>query len=320
MKRRLRILLASGAVVAGALSACTGIPSSSSPQIVVAKIGGGAQPSAPSITPAPNADPRTIVTDFLEASITDDPGHRAARTFLTPDANTRWADTTVTVVNTDFRISNFENGVVTLTARKIGSVNPAGTYTPDLQGDGTGDVEVPFVFGMKTVNGQWRIDTLPNGVILTSSSFDGLYTQHRLFFYDLAEQHLVSDPRFSQLTDPTSLANWLVQQLVAGPSPELQNAVINEFPQQLDPHRVTVTIGSPSSIEIPGSGELGAKTLSLLAAQIAITLTQSLAIGELTIVDASRSITIPQTHAATFSAADFPAALTPAMTAPRSTT
>jgi hypothetical protein len=303
------------AVICGALSGCTGIPSQSSPQIVVNRIGAGAQSSAPAITPAPDSPPRTIVSDFLDASASMDV--LSARKFLTADANTRWLVSTVTVIDSAFQISTFANGSVTLTARKIGSLNAAGTYTPDLQGDGGGDVPVPFVFGLKSVNGQWRIDTLPNSVILTSDQFDALYTQHRLYFYDLAEQHLVPDPRFTQLTDPASLAGWLVQQLVTGPATELQNAVINEFPQQLDPRRVTFTLGPLSTIDLPGSSQLDAKTLNLLAAQIATTLTQVPSIGDLKIVDAGRAIPIPQAGGVPFSAADFAAAL-PSAVAPES--
>jgi hypothetical protein len=254
------------------------------------------------------------VSDFLDASAAMDV--LSARKFLTADANTRWLVSTVTVIDSAFQISTFANGSVTLTARKIGSLNAAGIYTPDLQGDGGGDLPVPFVFGMKSVNGQWRIDTLPNSVILTSDQFDALYTQHQLYFYDLAEQHLVPDPRFSQFTDPTLLAGWLVQQLVTGQATELQNAVINEFPQQLDPRRVTFTLGSPSTIDIPGATQLDAKTLNLLAAQIANTLTQVPSIGDMKIVDAGRPITIPQAGGVAFSAADFSAALPPAVVSP----
>jgi hypothetical protein len=281
-------LLTCLAVICGALSGCTGIPSQSPPQIVVNRIGGGAQTSAPAITPAPDSPARTIVSDFLEASAAMDV--TAARKFLTADATTRWLTSTVTVIDSAFQISTFANGSVTVTARKIGSLNAAGTYTPDLQGDGGGDVPVPLVFGMKSVNGQWRIDTLPNSVILTSDQFDAQYTQHRLYFYDLAQQYLVPDPRFTQLTDPASL-------------------VINEFPQQLDPRRVTFTLGSPSTIDIPGASQLDSKTLNLLAAQIATTLTQVPSISDMKILDAGRPITIPQAGGVKFSPADFPAAL-----------
>ncbi|MDP9094699.1 MAG: hypothetical protein M3N95_17605 [Actinomycetota bacterium] len=316
MKHPVPGLLVCAAVVCGALSACTGIPSQSAPQVVVTRIGGGAQPSAQASTPAPDSPARTIVADFLDASAAPDVTHHTAREFLTADASTRWSDATVTVIDSAFQISTFVNGAVTVTARKIGSLNAAGTYTPDLQGDGGGDVPVPFVFGLKSVNGQWRIDTLPNGLILTSDQFDGLYTQRQLYFYDLAEQHLVPDPRFTQLTDPAALAGWLIQQLVTGQAPELQNAVINEFPQQLDPRRVTFTLGSPSTIDIPGSSQLDAKALNLLAAQIATTLTQVSSIVDMKVVDAGRSITIPQAGGVKFSPADFPGAPAPAVASP----
>jgi hypothetical protein len=307
-------VLATCAVGAALLSGCTGVPTSSAPQVVVNKIGGPSQGGDLPITPPPDADPRTIVLDFLDAVATGNP-HTAARGFLTPEARNRWQDATVTIVD-DFTISNPVNGTVTVSAHKIGALSTTGVYTPDLAGDGTGVNPVTFSFAMTHTSGQWRIESLPTGVLVRLNDFKRLYFQRELYYYDLAEQHLVPDPRYTAIVDPQLLADWLVTQLVGGPRPELQSAVTTEFPAQLDPARVTVALGAPSTVNLPGAGQLPATTRNRLAAQLAVTLVQVSSVNELALVDTGRPITIPQAGGTRFSAGEFQNAVSPPISTP----
>lgn len=304
------VFLIAGAMLAG----CTGIPSTSSPQIVANRVGGATQGGELSTAPPVDACARCIVADYLGALATHDPHHTAARSYLTTAARTQWSDKVVTIVDST-TVSNLTDGVVSVTGRQLGTLGSTGAYTPSLAGDGTGGTAVTFSFGMKQVNGQWRIDTLQNGVILSSASFQQFYAQQELYFFDLSGQHLVPDPRFTEIVDPALLATWFIGGLITGPSPGLQNALTTEF-GQADPARVTVTIGSPSTVELPGAGQLDGPTRSLLAAQVSVTLAQDPAVSELSIVDAGRAVTIPQTGSTRFSASDFQAAVTPANPAP----
>jgi hypothetical protein len=280
------------------LAACSGVPSNSSPQ-VIKRVGAAAQPSDIAVTPQPGEGPREIVSDFLTAVATADTNHTAALGFLTADAQQRWLDNTVTVLQTD-TVSNFDNGAITVSGQKAGSVSATGAFTPALQSFGGS-------FGLTQVKGQWRINSLPNGVILSEASFEALYAQHALYFFDLAEKHLVPDPRFSTLTDPGLLASWLVTQLVAdNPTAVLQNAVTTELPAQNDPKGVSVTIGEPTTVTLPGASQLDGPTRNLLAAQLAITLAQVPTIHSLQVVDTGRPVTIPRTGGTTFSTLDFP--------------
>ncbi len=194
------------------------------------------------MSPPPNADPRTIVSGFLTANALVDVHHNSARDFLTPDAKNRWSDTTVTVVSSE-QISNFQHGSVTVHGTKLGTVSASGVYTPVLQGNGTSGTGFEVPFGMKKVRNQWRVDTLASGLILTSDAFQRIYQQRTVYFYDLMEQHLIPDPRYTALSD-SLLANWLVGQLASAPRPELQNAMSSELPAQTDPRRISVILGS----------------------------------------------------------------------------
>jgi hypothetical protein len=311
MKAAARTLACLGAA-AVLLGGCTGIPRSSAPQVVQPV--GIAQPISPAaITPQPGADPRSIVTGFLANNVTDDEHHSAARAYLTPEAKNRWSDTTVTVVDNP-QVGNFgADDTVTVLGHEIGTVDSSGIYSPSLQGDGTGTggVAVRVSFGLKLVDGQWRIDALQNGLIMSAEEFQQHYQQHVVYFYDLAEKHLVPDPRFSPLIDPALLATWLMAQFVAGPREQLQSAVSTELPAQTDPRRVTVTLGTVIQIEVPGASQLDPNTRGRLAAQVASTLDQVSPGSPMSITDGGRPITIPSLSGDRFTAAVFSDALSP---------
>lgn len=307
MTRRLLALLAVAVLL---LSACTGVPKSSAPQVVT-PVGVARTGAAPSVTPVPDADPRTMVRDFLTASALGDEHDASARDFLTPDARNRWLDTTVTVVNS-LQVSNYESGSVTVHGQKIGTISAAGIYAPVLQGDGS----VSFPFRMKRIKGQWRIDTPPSGLVLSYADFQRVYQQRKIYFYDLPEQHLILDLRYSSLTDSSLLANWLVAQVATGPRPELQNAVSTELPAQTDPRRVTVILGSPATVEVPGASQLDLGTRARLAGQLALTLDQVTPGSVMSILDGGRPVVVSSAGSTRFTASGFAAAVNPAVAPP----
>ena len=315
-RRRRRALGAFAACLAGAvLAGCGGVPSHSSPQVI--KRVQVAQPNNVTVTPEPGADPREIVSEFLQAVATSDTNHTAARGFLTTEASARWSDSTATVLQGPIVVGNFDNGTVQVSGQPVGTLSATGAYTPVLQGDGDGGPSLGFSFGLEQVKGQWRISTLQKGIILSQASFEQLYNQRELYFYNqdqnpaYDEKYLIPDPRFTPLNDPSLLASWLVTQLVGGPSAPspLQNAVASAFPAQTDATRVSIVMGTPARITLPGAGSLDGTTLDLLAGQLANTLAQVSGISTLQIVDAGRAVRIPQSGSTTFSQLDFAAAV-----------
>lgn len=312
---RRRAAAAVAVLVAAVLSGCTGVPGNSAPQVVT-KVGGAPLPGDLTTAPPPGADQRTIVADFLNVAATDDPHHTAARAFLTPDAQQRWQDSTVQIVD-GFTIGTPQAGAVSVSGRPVGTITAAGIYRPELTGEGTGGPNaLSLSFTMKQIAHQWRIDALPSGLLLDSAQFERLYTQRELYYFDQPQQRLVPDPRFTAITDSAQLANWLVVQLVAGPRPELQNAVTTEFPAQLDPKQVSVTVGSPSVVTLPGAAQLNEATRNRLAAQLAVTLVQVSSVNEVSITDSGKAVTIPVAGSTRFSAGMFQAAVSPQTSAP----
>ncbi|SDJ33554.1 Lipoprotein LpqB beta-propeller domain-containing protein [Frankineae bacterium MT45] len=312
--RNRQICVALITLVALLCAACTGVPTESSPQ-VVRGLGDVTSASAPSIAPIPNADPRTIVQGFLQANISDvDDHHAAARAFLTVDARGKWNDNTITVVDSyTVGVSDPANNVA-VTGQQVGSIDARGIYTADLSGDGSVGDSVAFTFVMRQENGQWRIQQPPNGLIVQRSDFESRYSLQTLYFFDLAQQRLVPDVRYTSLADPQAIASWRLTQLITGPRPELVNAV-QQLPLQTSATRATVTVGDPVVIELPGSSQLEPETLTRLAAQLAVNFDPDATFANLRITDGGKPVTIPGVGQ-TFSRNQFSVAQPPTTATP----
>jgi hypothetical protein len=300
---RLRLLAGLLAIVAG-LAACSGVPSSSQPQ-VVRSVGGDESTAAAPETPAPGADPRSIVEGFLAANVSTDIRHTDARQYLTTDAQRRWQDGSATIVD-DVRPGLPDaSGDVTVTAQRVGTVTADGIYTSALRDPNGGDTDpITFTFGMiKNADGQWRIDQLAPGVIVSEQDFESAYRQYPLYFFDTTEQVLVPDMRYTA-TAGQSLASFLLAQLVAGPRPEL-SAMISELPDQPAASNPTVTMGSPTEIDLVSIRQLPSATLTRLAAQLAYTMDSVSGLRTMRIVEAGAVVDLAG-HPNEFSAADFP--------------
>lgn len=295
------------------VAGCTGVPSSSAPQTVEPLHTAGAS-GGPAASPSPNADPRTIVQSFLSANATNAGGDTLAGAYLTSAARNRWSDNTATIVADDYSISTYDATTrsVTVYGHVLGTLNAAGIYTPSLLGIGEGGPRRQFRYVLAKVAGQNRIDQLPNGLLLSDEQFRTAFQQQVLYFYDASETYLVPDVRWNALSDTAALATWLLSQLVAGSRPELQNEVSTDtLPTQADARNLTVHLGSPTKIEIPGSSLLAPAVRDRLAAQVGYTLLEPLSEHSMTVTDGGKAVTIPSVGGVEFSAADFPSAKGP---------
>lgn len=294
------------------VAGCTGVPTSSAPQ-TVEPLEASSPNTLPTIGPPLNADARTLVEAFLAANAVNAITPNAARSFLTSAASSRWSGAMATIVS-DQSIGTYSESKHTLTVygRVLGTVNADGIYTPQLDAQGEGGTRVPFPFTLVKVGGQYRIDQLHNGLLLTEQEFQTTFQQHVLYFYDVAEDHLVPDLRWSALDDRAQIAEWLLTQLINGPRPELQNAVSTDtLPAQADARHITVALGTPTRIEIPGSSQLAPGVRNRLAAQVSQTLLDTVSGRPIQFTDGGTPVNIPYVHDDQFSAADFAAALGP---------
>jgi lipoprotein LpqB-like beta-propeller protein/sporulation and spore germination protein len=286
------------------LSRCTGVPGSSTPQVVRTVADGGQDQPQELSTPAPGVVPKILVQNFLAVSSSDAGRHASARTFLTPAARSSWTDSTVTVVASTPSVGSYTPGKpVVASAVQLGTVSN-GIYSPSLQ---TGRApRTQFTFGISTVGGQYRINTLRNGLILTEQQFVDSFVPRSLYFFDLAHRYLVPDLRWTPDDDPLQASEVLVNLLAAGPNPTLQNAVnTDSLPAQAGTRHINVTGGDPVRIEIAGSAQLASGAKNRLAAQIAATLADVDRGRSLQISDGGTPVTVPAAGAKEFSSSDF---------------
>ncbi|MGW7818948.1 LpqB family beta-propeller domain-containing protein [Streptomyces puniciscabiei] len=191
--------------------------------------------------PAEGAGPAEIMQGFLEALTSDDPAYDTARKYLTPEAARSWRpeqSTTVLAngpsIEPECRAGNGRetaNSVTcVLAGSRVATVDSQQAYQP---ADGSYQKKVHLARDPK--NGQWRIDALPDGVVMGKSDFQRNYTSVDKYYFassttggSTGEPVAVADPVFVRSkVDPMT---QMVRSLVAGPTRWLGPVVRSSFP------------------------------------------------------------------------------------------
>jgi hypothetical protein len=313
MSRIPRGRLALVAAVVVVLAGCSGVPTTSVPQ-VVRTLNGAVQASpGPTISPAPGVDPRTLVKQFLEAGVTNDNSKTSAKYFLTEAAANGWQTTNVTVLDSDPTFGTFDpsKSTVTVTGLPVGAVDDTGEYTPK-----SAPITKSFTFGLVQVSGQWRINKIPAplGLIATQADFTSASPAYRrvpLYFATKAGVGAAADPvklvpdvRYSSL-DQLTLASWLLNQLISGPGPALANRLDKLAYTGTATSGATVSSLNPIKVSIPGISQIDSATLKTVAEELAYTFNGAFPFAQIEIYDQTKPV--PLAGAPTFSRANFPA-------------
>ncbi len=281
MSPRTRRLRASAALLAAAaLAGCVSIPTSG-------PIGEGspAPVELEALIPLPlgpleNADEEEIVAGFLraaQAGVFQD--YSTARQFLAPGAN--WDPRAVTMVaSEDPTVVRTAEGSVEVEVSVAATVDATGAYKG--QAPAAEPVEMPFE--LVRLAGQWRIASLPDGVVFRESAFTNAYTPVPVYFAAPEPEGApvlgVPDVRWLPTTNRSLLLLRVVQALFGGPSPWLRDAVVTAVPNLAEAVEdvtgpdaagvVTVALSSDvNTVELPE----GAR--ELLQAQLEATLMSS---------------------------------------------
>ena len=304
MTRRRGTLAALAALAAVLLSGCTGIPSESQPQVVATLPAVEPPPNQQVAPPTPGESPRAIIKGFLDANLSTDAEHTVAKAYLTPEARSTWSTSTSNVSVVDgIRVGTLSGDQINVTVDdRVGSVDSVGEYTPNLDASQSTAAKV-FAFRLRQVNSQWRISELPTGLIIEYDDFIPNY-RRTLYFFDSTNSYLVPDVRYTALADQ-SLSTWLLDQLIAGPRPELSDIARNAMPQ-IDARNVRATLSASRelSINLPGSSHFDPDRLRHLAAQLAFTYDSAEQGSAIRITDGSTVVALPN-GLTTFTTEDF---------------
>ncbi|MGW2028945.1 LpqB family beta-propeller domain-containing protein [Streptomyces sp. NPDC001811] len=224
--------------------------------------------------PADGAGPGEIMQGFLEALTSDDPGYDTARKYLTAEAARTWRperSTTVLAngptIETDCRPGGREetNSVTcVLAGSQVATVDAQQAYQP---ADGTYRKKLHLTKDPKS--GQWRIDGLPDGVVMGKSDFQRNYTSVGKYYFASdasvgasGQPAAVADPVF--VRSKVDAMTELVRSLLKGPTTWLRPVVRSSFPTGTglqkgvsglapdDQNKVTVPLNLKPSRVTPG--------------------------------------------------------------------
>lgn len=248
------------------LTSCTTLPGKSSPEAVSTY---STTPAMAEVVQPTRGNPSDLMLrDFFTASTHPLADHEAARKFLTSAADSNWEANGEVFVLDKMEIASdgqASEDRITYKVRGnlIGSVGSGGAYTPLFTGYETN-------YDMVRVDGEWRVDALPNAVIVDRSDFTAAYQPRNIYFLDQQKSVLAPDRRWIY-THQQSTAASLVSLLITGPRPSLHAGVHSMISanataqtRDLDGHGV--------SVDFTGLTSLSVAERELLAAQVVWTL------------------------------------------------
>lgn len=193
------------------------------------------------VSPEKGAPPPQIVWGFLEATTSDETRFATAREYLTPEAARNWDPfARTTVLSGGPQVSRERSPAdredygytVMVTGTRMAEVDDDHSYEPS-----SGRHEAAFHLSM--VDGEWRIDSLPDGLILSEADFQRIYRSVDTYYYAAygpearsvpgGRDVLIAEPIFiRRRIDPVT---DIVKALLAGPSSWLEPVVSSAFPQ-----------------------------------------------------------------------------------------
>lgn len=270
MRRR---WFAAAVAVLALTAGCAGVPSSSEPVAVrhvdASDVGGDNPPDVQFVPPppSPHMSARDIVDGFLRASSSEvDAGHQVARRYLTPTASANWKDTAQATVYNQKLVDDVGSGDVTVTTQQVATIAQDGSYH-------TNNARAVVHFKLVKVKGEWRISNPPPGIYVKRSDFVQNFHPVDVYFLNPSRTALVPDPRYFEAPN-SSMANRLMQALLAGPSQWLQPAVVTDVPPHAQLRNPVVDDSPTLTVDLDGLGSLGKSQLKGLSAQIVYTLTK----------------------------------------------
>jgi lipoprotein LpqB-like beta-propeller protein/sporulation and spore germination protein len=195
------------------------------------------------VDPQKGEGPQGIVRGFLEATTSDEPHFGTARKYLTKGAAHSWDPSAGTTVLSSGPSAGVPqqlpkhlaptNDDVTMqvTGHRIARLDDSHSYHPD-------DGNYAADFHLTKVDAGWRIDRLPDGLVVGRSDFERIYRPVNTFFFARlgpdadsvtgGDDVLVADPAYvRERIDPLTET---VAALIDGPTDWLDPVVSTAFP------------------------------------------------------------------------------------------
>ncbi|MDT0495070.1 LpqB family beta-propeller domain-containing protein [Streptomyces griseus] len=276
------------------LVGCGSMPVTGDVKAVDASQPGDSQVQVYAVEPREGATPSEIVDGFLESMTSDDPDFRTTRKYLSADAAKTWQPSEGTTVlaqapNRGGPLLHEEDRrddetSYTLTGEKVAAVDAQSSYQPLAPTDYS---QMLHLVREKTAGGksEWRIDIVPDGLVLGQSDFKRLYRSVNKYYYATGRPNgqptLVADPVYVRNgTDPVtrmSTATQTVRTLLEGPTNWLRPVVDSRFPTGTALRKGVVALAPDDQnvLKVPLNGKAdkaGRTACRMMAAQVLFTL------------------------------------------------
>jgi hypothetical protein len=240
----------------------------------------------------PGMSPTDVVLGFLRAVVNNDGDYEIARSYLTTHAAQSWNATGVTTYDDgSVQIAagrpSAKGLVVRLQVARRGFVDARGEFSPS-----TGRLRETF--RLVRQRREWRIDQLPNGVLLSTSDAQRALRLATLFYVDRTHTSLVPEQVFLR-PEAIGFATATVRALLAGPGPWLAPAVHTGFPRGTN-LLGNVAVGQDGTAEVNLSAGVRQATqsqLQELAAQVVYTVLQDSQIAAVRLLADGSPLNLP---------------------------
>lgn len=242
--------------------------------------------------PQDGMTPDEIVTGFLNASASSENDFRIAREYLVPDKKITWNPTQVIkVYEGEGLLNSLQENTIIFSAPSISTIDDKSrAVLSDLNS------QIVEEFRLVEIEGQWRIDSVPEGLLISNADLNRSFVTFPLWFPDSSLKTLVPDnvvlPRSA-----TGTATRLMQLLLAGPSEKLAGAVKSAFPVGTNLSLNSVPVSNGLATISLNENVLSAEPFlrELLSAQIVKTLTRIPEIRSIRINVGSQPLVVPDT-------------------------
>ncbi|GAB6983925.1 LpqB family beta-propeller domain-containing protein [Nocardioides pyridinolyticus] len=285
--RRLPLLL----VVVLLLAGCASLPHDGP---VVETETGELTPSgqgAPFIDPLPPRDGASrpeIVRGFINAMQAWPSQTNTAVKYLTSDAAAAWRPQKSTITYSAPPSPREDGQDVVITLPGANHLDERGAWQGALPARQR-IVEFPMVYE----DGEWRIDAVPNALMVPESWFADRFRQVSLYFFDPTASILSPEPIFVPRGD--QLATTLTESLLMGPGPGLEQVEQSFVPPGLEVAvGVTVSEDGVADVLLTGDpGQLSPNTVDRMMVQLAWTLRQEQRIESVTLSIGGQPVPLP---------------------------
>ncbi|MPY53053.1 hypothetical protein FPZ41_32625 [Streptomyces sp. K1PN6] len=234
-RRRMRVgaYVGCGAVL---LAGCASMPDDGDLRGVESTPRQDAQVRVYALPPREDARPSEIVQGFLEALTSDDPDYETARMYLAGKALSDWQPSATTTVLDEGPNALVEPSgtreddgdfLYRLTGHEVAQVDAQHAYKP-----ADDDYNETVHLTQQKDTKQWRIDRLPQGVVMGKSDFQRTYVSVNKYYYTsfarAGQLGTVADPVYVRReVDPVT---QMVRALLKGPTRWLNGVARTSFP------------------------------------------------------------------------------------------